>query len=264
MLGINGKTHIGKRKLNEDRFVADANWGIALVSDGMGGPAAGEVAASIVTAQMVDHLDQGMPLEQAVVQAHNAVKAAPEQGKGSNGMGATLVVAQFQNYDFQIAWVGDSRAYLWNGELRQLTRDHSQVELSLARRDITPEQARHAKNKHLLTRAMGLNDLNPIDVPTLSGTLARGQKILLCSDGLSDVVSGVEIASKLQANASPQDTLNALIERALEAGAADNITAVLVSAGDDAPEPDSVISIAPVSIARSDGYYEHFLNEQGR
>jgi protein phosphatase len=257
-IDIRGKTHIGRRALNEDRFVADAHWGIALVSDGMGGAAAGEVAAGIVIAGMVDLLDRGTALEEAVVRTHAEVRQAAEDGRGKAGMGATLVVARLDDYDFQLAWIGDSRAYLWNGELRQLTRDHSRVEALLASGGITPEEARLRKDKHVITRAMGLDRLRTGDVPSLHGTLCRGQRLLLCSDGLSDVLPGTEIATVMAAEASPIDTLDDLIGRALGAGGSDNITAVLVTADDDAPAPGTVSPPPAVSVARADGFSQYF------
>lgn len=260
MIDIRGKTHIGRRALNEDRFVADANWGIALVSDGMGGAAAGEVAAGIVTASLVDLLDQGVAIEEAVARAHEEVRRAAEDGRGKPGMGATLVVACFDDYDFRIAWIGDSRAYLWNGELRQLTRDHSQVELLLEQGEITPEEVRGRGDTHVITRAMGLNHLRAEEVPSVHGTLCRGQQLLLCSDGLSDVLPGPEIAAVMAEETGPEDKLDTLVGRAVEAEGADNITAVLATADDGAPAEDAVSPVPAVSVARADGFSEYYRN----
>lgn len=260
MIDIRGKTHIGRRALNEDRFVADANWGIALVSDGMGGAAAGEVAAGIVTASVVDLLDQGVGLEEAVVRASDEVRRAAEDGRGKPGMGATLVVTHFDGYDFRIAWIGDSRAYLWNGELRQLTRDHSRVELLLEQGEITPEDVPRRGDTHVITRAMGLNHLSAEEVPSLRGTLCRGQRLLLCSDGLSDVLTGPEIAAVMAEETDPDDKLEALIGRTVEANGADNITAVLATADDDAPAEDGIAPPPAVSVARADGFSEYYRN----
>lgn len=262
MIDIRGKTHIGRRALNEDRFVADGNWGIALVSDGMGGAAAGEIASGIVTSTLVDLLDQGVALEEAVARAHEDVRQAAEDGRGKPGMGATLVVAHFDGYDFRIAWIGDSRVYLWNGprngELRQLTRDHSQVERLLEKGEITPEEVHRRADTHLITRAMGLNHLDAGDVPVLHGTLCRGQRLLLCSDGLTDMLPGPEIAEIMAGETAPGEQLDVLIERALAAGGADNITAVVASADDDAPAPDTVAPIPAVAVARPDGFSEYY------
>lgn len=257
MIHIKGKTHIGRRNNNEDRFVADADWGIALIADGMGGPEAGEVAAGIVSTTMVDRLDAGDRLEQAVAAAHAAVLDAVSAGQGAPGMGTTLVIAQFQGYDFRIAWIGDSRAYLWNGELRQLTRDHSAVEQEMMRSARHPGETSPNASKNLITRAMGFGRNKAEDVPTIRGTLGRRQQLLLCSDGLSDVLSGVEIATVMARQASVENTLEELIAGALAGGGRDNITAVLVSAEDDAPR--HAAPTPAVSVARADGYSAHFL-----
>lgn len=258
MLNFCGKSHIGRRTLNEDRFVADANWGIALVSDGMGGREAGEVAAGIVAAGIVDRIDQGAKLEDAVTETHNEVKQAAENGTGKPGMGATLVVARFIDYEYRIAWIGDSRAYLWCGELRQLTRDHSRVEQQIASGEITPDQAHAAKNRNLITQAMGLAELSAKQVPSVRGTLCRNQQLLLCSDGLSDVVSGTEIAAVMSSDAAPKDKIETLVDLAVQAGGKDNITATLVSAGAGAPSQENITLPPAVSIARVDGTTEYF------
>lgn len=256
MIEIRGKTHIGQRANNEDRYVADAGWGIALVADGMGGMAAGEVAADIVAASVVDRLDAGETLETAIAAAHQDVLDAVAAGNGAAGMGATLVIACFDGHGYRIAWIGDSRAYLWNGELRQLTRDHSRLEQRLSSGELAPEDAALAAGRNVITRAMGSGELAPADVPTVTGKLGRGQSLLLCSDGLSDVLSGSEMAAILQAPGDVAHKLDALVDEAVAKGGRDNITAVLANAGARAPEASS----APpaVSVARADGYCAWF------
>lgn len=266
MIRIQGKSHVGGRKHNEDRFVADEGWGIALVSDGMGGAEAGEVAAGIVAAGMVDRLDAGMPLAEAVVEANEEVKQSPGKGRGIAGMGATLVIACFHDHVYQLAWIGDSRIYLWDGELRQLTRDHSKLELMLESSELTLEEVDNYPDSHVITRAMGLSEFAVGEVPTLRGTLCRGQQLLLCSDGITDALSPTRIASILAAGDSPDETLTRLVESALaEAGdRADNITAVLASADDEAPQSTGVSMLPVVSIARPDGYYRYFSANERR
>ncbi|MDT0618796.1 protein phosphatase 2C domain-containing protein [Salinisphaera sp. P385] len=258
MVEIKGRTHIGKRQLNEDRFVADAGWGVALVSDGMGGPAMGEVAATIVTTGMIDRLDAGESLPDAIANTHRAVVDAAENGNGKPGMGATLVVAWFDGYDFELSWIGDSRAYLWNGELRQLTRDHSQVERLLARGKMSLTEARESHQKNIITRAMGRDQIPAADVPMLQGTLGRGQRLLLCSDGLTDMLSGPEIAAVLATEPDSDQALEILVTKAVDAGGADNITAVLATADDNGPAPDNLPLLPAVTIARDDGHSEYF------
>lgn len=258
MIRIHGQTHTGGRKHNEDRFVADAGWGIALVSDGMGGAEAGEVAAGIVAAGMVDRLDAGVELVDAVVQTTEEVELAPGEGKGTPGMGATLVIAYFDGYDYQLSWIGDSRIYLWDGELRQLTRDHSKLEMLLENGDLTLEEAGDFPDKHMITRAMGLSQLTREEVPVLRSTLCRGQQLLLCSDGVTDVLAPAEIAAVLAAEAEPEETLAHLVDTVVAGPATDNITAVLVSADADAPEAGTVTPLPAVSVTRSDGSYHYY------
>lgn len=239
MISIIGKTHVGRRALNEDRFVADAGWGIALVSDGMGGPAAGEVAADIVVTHMVDYLDQALPIAEAVRQTNDAVKQAAEHGQGKPGMGATLVAARFDGHDYELTWIGDSRAYLWHGELRRISRDHSRVEAQLEQGEIDLAEARASGERNIITRAMGLDESAAGPVPVVRSTLCQGQQLLLCSDGITDVLSGADLAAHFAADHAPPAFLDAIIQAALDGGGSDNITAVLVTADDDAPAPDS-------------------------
>lgn len=251
MINIKGKTHVGRRTNNEDRFVADSGWGVALVADGMGGAEAGEVAAGIVAASVVDRLDVGETLEQAIAAAHGDVVRAVEAGAGAAGMGSTVVIAKFAGYDYQLGWIGDSRAYLWNGELRQLTRDHSHTEERIARGEISPEEAAAEGAGNRITRAMGIEQLDPGDVPSLRGTLGRGQTLLLCSDGLSDALAGPAIAVIMAAPGDAGAKLATLIEAALANGGKDNITVVLASADGDAPQAPPLPPA--VAIARADG-----------
>ncbi|WP_372861099.1 PP2C family serine/threonine-protein phosphatase [Spongiibacter sp.] len=255
---IYGKTHIGRRSTNEDRFVADSGWGIALITDGMGGPASGEVAASIVSAQLVDNLDNDIPLVNAIIAAHEDVQRGAQDGRGKPGMGATIVVAHFRGHDFELAWLGDSRAYLWHGELRQLSRDHSRVEQLLATGDITLPEAQQHKSRHLITHALGHGTLGVDDIPLLHSTLYRGQQLLLCSDGLNDVLSGVQIARVMSRKLNPNEKLAHLVEQAYQSGGSDNITAVIVDADDDAPDGSSADLLPAVFIARADGFSQYF------
>tara|TARA_R110001592_G_scaffold44644_1_gene143373 strand:- start:7710 stop:8492 length:783 start_codon:yes stop_codon:yes gene_type:complete len=258
MISILGKSNIAQRATNEDRFVADSNWGIALVADGMGGPAAGEIAASIVANQVTDLLDQGTPLAAAVYSAHQEVLRAVEDGRGKTGMGSTVVVAHFSGHHFELAWIGDSRAYLWNGELRQISRDHSQVEAMMSRGEISYSEAISHPNKNIITRAIGHGKFNEHDIPLIKGALFHGEKLLLCSDGLYDAVAACDIARVMNSAISSEHQLDQLLAIALANNGADNITAVLVDS-DVIPQENEIIPTLPlVAIARIDGFTEHF------
>ncbi|WP_295877855.1 protein phosphatase 2C domain-containing protein [uncultured Zhongshania sp.] len=258
MIRILGKSNIAKRATNEDRFVADSAWGIALVADGMGGPAAGEIAASIVASQVTDQLDQGASLPKAIYSAHLDVLLAAEDGRGKVGMGSTVVVAHFSGHHFELAWIGDSRAYLWDGELRQISRDHSQIEMMISRGEISYSEAAKHPRKNIITRAIGHGKYSEDDVPLVKGALFQGQKLLLCSDGLHDAMDICDIARILDSSNSSEQQLEQLIATALANYGADNITAVLVES-DAIPQENEIVPTLPVvSIARVDGYTEHF------
>lgn len=264
MLTIAGKSHIGRRSGNEDRFVADSHWGLAIVADGMGGPAAGEVAANIATTIITDRLDLGYSLREAIVEANREVRAAAEDGRGKRGMGTTVVAAHFHERDFELAWIGDSRAYLWNGELHQLSRDHSKVEQLLASGDITLEEAASHPERNLISRALGLGELELDNIPLESATLFRDEILILCSDGLIDAVIGPDIARLVASvettdNAKALTTLvDSLIESALANGGRDNITVVVASAGSDAPVRGDAPLPTIVSTADHTGRHDYY------
>lgn len=259
MISIQGKSHIAKRGTNEDRIVADSQWGIALVADGMGGPASGEIAAGIVASVLVDRLDAEIDLATAISDAHQEILNAVENGRGKQGMGSTVVAAHFNGNDYSLSWIGDSRAFLWNGELRQISRDHSQIETMLARGEIEyTDTAQHPK-KNLITRAMGRGTISVESIPRVDSTLYQGQKLLLCSDGLHDVLSPCEIATIMNSEQPSAELVDTLINCALEKGGADNISVVIVDASSDAPSSDGQALPEAVAIARADGFQQHYL-----
>jgi PPM family protein phosphatase len=258
MTGIIGKTHIGKRDTNEDYYAVEPAQGIAVVADGMGGAEAGEIAAKLATDRVMNALCDGASLPEAICDAHWLVVDAASQQQGRSGMGATIVAAKVRKHQYEIAWLGDSRAYLWCGELRQLSRDHSHVENLIRQGEITPDEALKHPKRNIITRALGHGDISPLDIPVVSGRLLRNQALLLCTDGLNDTLSGPEIAKILAAKAPAQKRLDFLVDYAVRKGGTDNITAVLVSAAANAPEADFNERPAAVSVAHSDGRVEYF------
>jgi PPM family protein phosphatase len=253
-----GKSDIGRSQGNEDRFVADAGWGIGIVADGMGGADAGEVAAAIATNTIIDDIDRGAVLQDAIAAANAAILQAVSDGRGKPGMGTTVVAVHFEDHEFEIAWVGDSRAYLWNGELLQLTRDHSKVERLLAAGEIQPYEAGNHPQRNQIYRALGQGELVPGDVSRLHNTLCQNEMLLLCSDGLNDAISGTKIAEILnQYRDEPRQIPDQLINAALNAGGKDNITVVLVVADHSHPKRSEPLT-NPVSVARLDGSTQYF------
>jgi PPM family protein phosphatase len=198
-----------------------------IVADGVGGHQAGEVASQIAC-QVVQDRQPEEGLEGAVQAAHKAVLEAAAAGEGRAGMATTVVAVHLVDGAYQIAWVGDSRAYLWDSQLKLLTRDHSLVESLLARGEISFAEARHHPKRNVIAQALGLPDTESLQVGTNSGTLLSGQRLLLCSDGLNDAVDTPEIARLLGEGRDAQECVEQLLAAVVTAQGRDNITVVVV------------------------------------
>lgn len=224
------------RTTNEDSFVANAETGLFLVADGMGGHAAGEIAsqlaASTVDGWLTAHTaESGEPAEKlrlAALEANARVFEAQRENRTLAGMGSTLTAFLFSDDKYCVAHVGDSRAYrLRNGVLEQLTRDHSLVwhlyENGVLQKSDLP---RHPQ-KNLITRSIGSHEQVDIDIE--GGEGRAGDVYLLCSDGLTDGVSEESIRETLAAQRkTPQQIADQLVDAANQAGGPDNITVVVI------------------------------------
>lgn len=226
-------TDVGKvRDNNEDCYLARPDLGLWLIADGMGGHDAGEVAAGIVRDFICEAVTHGRPLKTAIAQAHHAVKHAASNNVGSLGMGTTVVALRMHGIQYEVAWVGDSRAYMWlDGKLSQLSTDHSYVQTLVDAGEITREEMATHSQRNVITQSLGVSTLDDVIVDSVSGTLPPGAKILLCSDGLSDFVDDNEIGHILaRTYENNQDLVDKLITKALGNGGGDNVTVELVSA----------------------------------
>jgi serine/threonine protein phosphatase PrpC len=222
-------THSGlRRRHNEDCYEADQELGLWLVADGVGGHASGEVASDIVRATVKQGISRGKTLHDAIVASHEAVLEATREHKSTQGMGSTVIALLLDGDNYELAWVGDSRAYLWSAGLQQLSEDHNRVSELLASKVITPEQAVKHPERHVLTQSLGVSEKNIVTPGQLQGTLRKGEQILLCSDGLSDELSDKVIASIMDDQQTPRAQVDTLIKAALDAGGNDNITAVVI------------------------------------
>ena len=207
------------------------------MADGMGGHASGEIASGIVAKTIDDEVNNGESLSKSVQLAHFAVLDAAASGVGGQGMGSTVVALNSQNMEYEIAWVGDSRAYLWNTEqhenaceLVQLTSDHSYVQMLYESGAINADELHDHPEKNIITQCLGSLDLDEVRVDTLRGRWQAHQWVLLCSDGLNDTVTDQEIATTLQAAGSNIDqACSNLVQKALDGGGRDNITLILIS-----------------------------------
>ncbi len=225
------------RDNNEDTFFGDENLGLWLVADGMGGHDCGEVASAIARDKIVAEVKSGKSLVEAILLADKEVIIAGNEGKGRPGMGTTVVVLRIEGDQYEVAWVGDSRAYLYSDGLIQISKDHSYVQKLIDIGKITPEQAENFPNKNIITQALGTDNGDKIRVDVVTGQLKAGERILLCSDGLNDAIRDDDIEKLLSSEQDTAAIADNLIQAALDNNGGDNITAVVVAlAVDEAGE----------------------------
>jgi serine/threonine protein phosphatase PrpC len=231
MIEFGHLTHPGlRRDLNEDTYYGDGELALWLVADGMGGHACGEVASALARETIVREIRRGATLAHAIRIADEEIIRTSRRRNDSLPMGTTVVAARVQGNRYEVAWVGDSRAYLWrDGKLAQLSQDHSVVQELVAQGNLTAEQARAHPHRNVVTQALGVTDPESLKVETISGELRPGFQILLCSDGLTEEVDDAAIANLLaQSELSAQECVDQLISTALDGGGSDNVTVVLL------------------------------------
>ena len=234
MLAWGARTDIGLvRSHNEDSFLVQAP--VFAVCDGMGGHAAGEVASSIavetIAANAPLHADDVL-LGAAVEAANAKVIEGAKTGKGKPGMGCTASCILVEKNKVAIAHVGDSRIYLLHaGALVRLTHDHSYVEELVDAGEITADEARVHPSRSIITRALGNDPDMYADHFTLEVT--TGDRIIICSDGLSSMVEDSEIEDIAVSCVDPQTAADNLVSAALAGGGHDNVTVVVVDVLDD-------------------------------
>jgi len=234
MIEFGHLSHVGlRRALNEDTYYGDSELGLWLVADGMGGHACGEVASALARETIVREIRDGKSLGQAIRVADEEIIRTSRRRNDSLPMGTTVVAARVHGTRFEVAWVGDSRAYLWRaGQLAPLSQDHRYVQDLIAQGALTSEQARSHPHRNVVTQALGVTDPNQLNVETLTGELRPGMPRLLRSDGLTEEVDDRGIAAALrQDDCSAQECVDTLIAAALDGGGSDNVTAILVRCG---------------------------------
>ncbi|MGB0094591.1 MAG: Stp1/IreP family PP2C-type Ser/Thr phosphatase, partial [Solirubrobacteraceae bacterium] len=223
------KTDTGRqRRDNEDSMFARAP--VFVVADGMGGAQAGEVASQIAIEAFRQGLpDAGSPEQRLAERAHEANRRIYDLSRAEHeraGMGTTLTAAYLDDADVAIAHVGDSRAYLFrDGSLTRLTQDHSLVDELVRRGKLTEEQAAEHPQRSIITRALGPEPT--VEVDTWRYPAQAGDVVLLCSDGLTSMLSEDRLADVLGSAATLEQAADELIRGANEAGGRDNITVVL-------------------------------------
>lgn len=238
-ISMEGRSDIGRvRPNNEDYLDWDTARGLAILADGVGGSNAGEVASRMAVTTL---LEQIQPLyhdsttAQCIRHLHDAIAHANRRIHESAqyepflGMSTTLAALWVCRHQVVLAHVGDSRIYRWrNGALTQITVDHSLVQELVDSGVMTIEDALHSTRRHLITRALGLSETVEIDIQVMG--VCAGDRYLLCSDGLSDMVDESTLASLMMAGAqAPGQLIDSLIEHANLGGGRDNITALVVA-----------------------------------
>ncbi|UTF60524.1 PP2C family serine/threonine-protein phosphatase [Gilvimarinus sp. DA14] len=232
-----------KRSNNEDCFLSLPAQDLWMVADGMGGHDAGEVASAIVRDTLAKYPD--LPLSESIQRAHQAILDAAANGIGAEGMGSTIVALKHHGENFEIAWVGDSRAYQFTPELglQALTTDHSYVQMLLESGAINSIDAESHPDKNIITQCLGSQEMETVRVDSLTRPWQPEQWLLLCSDGLTDELSHAEISAILQRYRTPDQATRELVKAALNAGGRDNIT-VQVIAAPSQPKPSMRAALA--------------------
>ncbi|HBK68996.1 MAG TPA: Stp1/IreP family PP2C-type Ser/Thr phosphatase [Firmicutes bacterium] len=222
-------THVGKvREVNEDSIGRQGS--LLVLADGMGGHNAGEVASALVVERVLALEAEGSDFKAELVStlkdANHALLEYASAHQECSGMGTTVVAVKIETERICVAHVGDSRVYHWHkGLLIQLTTDHSLVGELVRSGGITEEQAKNHPQRHILTRALGTP--GDIEIEYAEYPLAEGDRLLLCSDGLTVMLSHEEIFTILSLDHSPQEIADYLVKAANEKGGTDNISVIV-------------------------------------
>ncbi len=247
MLRFCGLTDIGKQRGdNEDRFAVSEDSQYAVLADGMGGRLFGEVASEMAVQGLSRHIERDLPkslgrldrfdqgsmatnlLDEWVRRVNSEVYNKGQDDERYREMGTTLVGLLGLDGQIVLVHVGDSRCYRWRarGGMSQLTEDHSFVNTQVKQGVITEEQARESSQRNIITRAIGTADKVKPDIKVLA--TAAGDRFLLCSDGLTDMVDDEAIEAIMSRGQDLQSTAKTLVDTANASGGRDNITVILV------------------------------------
>ncbi len=226
------------RSSNQDDYYIDPEGRFFMVADGMGGYAGGEEASRLATAAIKAYLNEHwhsetamvVLLERALYQANNAILEDQRQHPERADMGTTIVVVTFRSRDSQpwCAHVGDSRLYRLRGDdLEQITEDHTWIAKAIRAGEVSPDHSRSHPWRHVLSQCLGRDDLDEIDIQPIQ--VQTGDRLLLCSDGLTEELTDSLIASHLTSIPACEAAAAALVSSAKQRGGRDNITVVVVN-----------------------------------
>jgi protein phosphatase len=239
---VGARTDVGRvRSGNEDSYMVEEP--LFAVADGMGGHQGGEVASKLAL-DTLSRVVRGGDLAETVREANREVFRTAASDPNLAGMGTTLTAILGDGDGFRLAHIGDSRLYLLRGgELSRQTTDHTVVERLVEEGRLTPQEAEMHPQRSILTKALGVDEeIEPDD----ERVEARpGDRLLLCSDGLTGMIEEAQIASIMTSNEDPQTAADALVEAANEAGGQDNITAIVLDVLEDAAAPPTPAAATP-------------------
>lgn len=230
MIEFGHGTHVGLRRTrNEDTYYADAALGLFLVADGMGGHQHGEVASALVRDAVVDMVARGQSLPDAV---RGAGARLLDHARGGHAdalpMGTTVAALRLVDGGYEVAWVGDSRVYLWQDGLHQISHDHSLVQELVAIGSLDPALAARHPQRNVITQALGITASEQLHIGMARGQLTQGMAFLLCSDGLTEEVGDRAIAAIVgRQDLAPQECVDHLLLAALDGGGKDNVTVIV-------------------------------------
>ena len=230
-------TDIGKRRSSNQDFVYASEQPVGnlpnllIVADGMGGHNAGDLASRYTVESMVDYIETAeekrpiLLLSMAIHHANDLVMEKSRTDRALEGRGTTVVAATIQDEYLYVANVGDSRLYLINKEIEQITRDHSLVEEMIRMGELQRQDARSHPDRNVITRAIGVH--SPVKIDFFDMKLEKGDRILLCSDGLTNMIDDDEILRIVKKCSSPKEAAQRLVTEANKSGGKDNISVVL-------------------------------------
>jgi len=232
MLKSFAKTHIGQRKNNEDSFLIDKEMGLYVVADGVGGLNKGEVASQLACNMVHDSIVAGETLKESIYIAHRSIVSQIKADLQKQGMATTIAAVLFNGNSYEIAWVGDSRVYLWDEKLQLLTRDDSYVELLLENGHITMSELDTHPDRNVISQALGI-ERKEIRIHSNFGTLKDNQAMLICSDGLYTIAKEADIINSFQSNNDLESICEELVNIAVDNDGKDNISLIGIKTHDN-------------------------------
>jgi protein phosphatase len=227
-LGFAAQSVAGRvRGHNEDAVLCLPELGLWAVADGMGGHECGEVASALALDTLRQSVVAGSGLESSIHAAHQAILAAVQE-EGGRRMGSTVVAVRFVDADYEVAWIGDSRAYRISLDgIERLTRDHSWVQAMIDAGELSLAEARQHPRRNIVTQCLGQGE-QELEVGRVQGSLAPGELLLLCSDGLTGELTDEQIQEVCAGAATLDELVEELIGLANRLGGKDNISCIVL------------------------------------